>query len=64
MIAHFFFRSFSHKNYFSQIVVGKAEGKDESWHGHVTAVTVASEFRRLGLARLLMNILEVVSEKM
>lgn len=27
--------------------MGKAEGKGELWHGHVTAVTVAPEYRRL-----------------
>ena len=26
-------------------VLGKAEGVGEGWHGHVTAVTVAPEFR-------------------
>jgi N-terminal acetyltransferase B complex catalytic subunit len=45
-------------------VLGKAEGRGENWHGHVTAVTVAPEFRRLGIARKLMNLLELVSEKM
>ena len=44
-------------------VVGKAEGKGKEWHGHVTAVTVAPEFRRIGLARRLMDWLEEVSEK-
>ncbi|KAJ8325815.1 hypothetical protein BDV3_000948 [Batrachochytrium dendrobatidis] len=44
-------------------IIGKAEGHDELWHGHVTALTVAPEFRRLGLARTLMNFLERVSEK-
>lgn len=34
-----------------------------SWHGHVTAVTVAPEFRRLGQANLLMDFLERVSEE-
>ncbi len=43
------------------IVMGKAEGLGEDWHGHVTAVTVAPEFRRLGLARKLMDYLENVS---
>ena len=43
-------------------VMGKAEGTQELWHGHVTAVTVAPEYRRLGLARLLMDYLESVSE--
>ena len=44
-------------------VMGKAEGMSENWHGHVTALTVAPEYRRLGLARQLMAILEEVSEK-
>jgi len=43
-------------------VMGKSEGKEELWHGHVTAVTVAPEFRRLGLASQLMDTLENVSE--
>lgn len=30
-------------------ILGKAEGDDELWHGHVTAVTVSPEFRRLGI---------------
>ncbi|RHY76327.1 hypothetical protein DYB28_000371 [Aphanomyces astaci] len=40
------------------LLMGKAEGKGENWHGHVTAVTVAPEFRRLGLAKNLMDYLE------
>jgi len=44
-------------------IMGKAEGKEENWHGHVTAVSVGSTYRRLGLARKLMTILEDVSEK-
>lgn len=27
-------------------IMGKAEGHGENWHGHVTALTVAPEFRR------------------
>ena len=42
--------------------MGKAEGNGENWHGHVTAVTVGPEYRRLGLAKKLMNILEEISE--
>lgn len=43
-------------------VMGKAEGKGEEWwHGHVTALTVAPEYRRLGLARSLMDLLEDVT---
>lgn len=26
-------------------IIGKAEGQGENWHGHVTAVTVAPDFR-------------------
>lgn len=46
-------------------VMGKAEGsvQKEEWHGHVTAVTVAPEYRRLGLAAKLMSNLEEISEK-
>ncbi|KAK2163253.1 hypothetical protein LSH36_83g04092 [Paralvinella palmiformis] len=44
-------------------IMGKAEGHAENWHGHVTALTVAPDFRRLGLAAKLMNILEEISEK-
>ncbi|KAH9492916.1 N(alpha)-acetyltransferase 20, NatB catalytic subunit [Bulinus truncatus] len=44
-------------------IMGKAEGTGEQWHGHVTALSVAPEFRRLGLAGKLMNGLEEISEK-
>jgi len=44
-------------------VIGKAEGTGENWHGHVSAVTVAPEYRRLGLARKLMDFIEELSEK-
>ena len=45
--------------------MGKAEGSvsQRLWHGHVTAVTVAPEYRRLGVAAKLMNYLEDISEK-
>lgn len=53
-------------------IMGKAEGQGGlyrapnaqglPWHGHVTALTVAPEFRRLGLAGNLMGILEEASE--
>jgi GNAT superfamily N-acetyltransferase len=48
----------------SRAVLGKAEGRAEDWHGHVSAVTVAPQYRRLGLARRLMAELERVSEHM
>lgn len=46
-------------------VMGKAEGSvaREEWHGHVTALSVAPEFRRLGLAAKLMELLEEISER-
>merc|ERR1712157_707083 len=39
-------------------IMGKAEGNDDrkQWHGHVTALTVQPNYRRLGLARKLMNL--------
>jgi N-terminal acetyltransferase B complex catalytic subunit len=43
--------------------MGKTEGTGKNWHGHVTAITVAPEYRRLGLADGMMNLLEEVSEK-
>jgi N-terminal acetyltransferase B complex catalytic subunit len=45
------------------LVMGKAEGSANLWHGHVTALTVAPEYRRLGVAAKLMNMLEDISEK-
>lgn len=43
--------------------MGKAEGERQLWHGHVTAVTVSPEYRKLGVARNLMNLLEDVSDR-
>jgi ribosomal protein S18 acetylase RimI-like enzyme len=43
--------------------MGKAEGHGTNWHGHVTALTVSPDYRRLGLAAILMQFLEDVSEK-
>jgi N-terminal acetyltransferase B complex catalytic subunit len=47
----------------SRIVIGKAEGQATEWHGHVTAVTVAPEYRRLSLARKMMMLLEQISDQ-
>ncbi|KAF5316065.1 hypothetical protein D9619_006115 [Psilocybe cf. subviscida] len=44
-------------------VLGKAEGTGAEWHGHVTAITVAPEYRRLSLARKMMSFLERVSDE-
>lgn len=46
-------------------IMGKSEARQNNpldWHGHVTAVSVAEEFRRIGLAAKLMDCLEDVSE--
>ncbi|XP_076463985.1 N-alpha-acetyltransferase 20-like [Babylonia areolata] len=43
-------------------IMGKAEGQGENWHGHVTALSVANDYRRLGLAATLMHSLEEISE--
>ena len=43
-------------------IMGKAEGRGTDWHGHVTALSIAPEFRRLGLAGQLMANLEEISD--
>eukprot|EP00611_Tribonema_gayanum_P023346 TRINITY_DN488_c5_g2_i5.p1 TRINITY_DN488_c5_g2~~TRINITY_DN488_c5_g2_i5.p1 ORF type:complete len:174 (-),score=55.77 TRINITY_DN488_c5_g2_i5:618-1139(-) len=43
-------------------IMGKANGEGDLWHGHVTAVTVAPRYRRLKLAKQLMDSLEHVAE--
>ena len=44
-------------------ILGKSEGDGAEWHGHVTAITVAPEFRRLGTSTMLMSLLERISER-
>lgn len=43
-------------------VLSKTEGEGREWHGHVSAVTVAPSYRRLGLARKLMEFTEDLSQ--
>ncbi|KAJ7096617.1 N-acetyltransferase [Mycena belliarum] len=43
-------------------VLGKAEGREQEWHGHITVLTVAPEYRRLHLASALVALLERVSD--
>ena len=45
-------------------MIGKVEGEDADWHGHVTAVSVAPEYRRIGDATRLMNFLEHCSQEL
>jgi N-terminal acetyltransferase B complex catalytic subunit len=42
-------------------MLGKSEGVGQDWHGHVSAVTVAPTYRRIGLAKTLMDDLEYLS---
>lgn len=63
ILLHYLFM-FELKLFTLATVMGKVEGQGESWHGHVTAVTVAPEFRRQQLAKKLMNLLEDISDKM
>lgn len=44
--------------------MGKVEGKRRDWHGHVTAITVAPEFRNLGAAREMMAAFEAACEQL
>ncbi|KAH8914128.1 acyl-CoA N-acyltransferase [Atractiella rhizophila] len=41
-------------------VMGKTEGVQTDWHAHVSAITVAPSYRRLGLASKMMGLLERV----
>ncbi|ODV90342.1 hypothetical protein CANCADRAFT_24178 [Tortispora caseinolytica NRRL Y-17796] len=58
-----FFKTIDSDGAPSGYMIGKAEGKGTDWHGHVTAVTVAEDHRRLGLGRLLVNELERVTDE-
>lgn len=42
-------------------IMGKSEGANENWHGHVTALSIDYLYRRLNLAAKLMKGLEQVS---
>ncbi|VDK20863.1 unnamed protein product [Taenia asiatica] len=44
-------------------MIAKSEGYGENWHGHVTALSVAPEYRRMGLASRLMLGFEDTSER-
>ncbi len=44
-------------------MIAKSEGRDTNWHGHVTALSVAPEYRRVGLAGRLMRGFEDTSDR-
>ena len=47
--------------------IAKVEGdkapEKMDWHGHVSVLTIANEYRRLGYSRRFMEFMEAVSEK-
>lgn len=43
-------------------MLGKVEGRGKEWHSHITAVTVAWDYRRMGLAKTLVKELADRSE--
>ena len=45
-------------------IMGKSEGQrgPEDWHGHITAVTVSPDYRKLGIGASLIKFLENLSE--
>ncbi|KAG8769637.1 N-terminal acetyltransferase [Serendipita sp. 411] len=43
-------------------IIGKAEGQGTNHHGHITALSIAPEYRRLSLAKKLTVLLEDVSD--
>jgi N-terminal acetyltransferase B complex catalytic subunit len=43
-------------------LMGKLEGRGTDWHSHVTAITVSPEYRRLGLAKGMMDGFEQSSD--
>ncbi|SCU84002.1 LAFA_0D07382g1_1 [Lachancea sp. 'fantastica'] len=46
----------------SGYMMAKTEGKGNDWHSHITAVTIAPEFRRISLASGLCNTLETITD--
>jgi N-terminal acetyltransferase B complex catalytic subunit len=44
-------------------LMGKLEGRGIDWHSHVTAITVSPEYRRLGLAKGMMEVFEKSSDQ-
>ncbi len=53
-----FLGNFSQNGDMMGYIMGKAEGYKKEHHAHVTAVSVAPQYRRLGLARGMMDVLE------
>lgn len=57
-----FFKSENADGVCTGYMMGKAEGLQKNWHSHITAVTVSYDYRRIGLARRLVEQLVTSSE--
>jgi N-terminal acetyltransferase B complex catalytic subunit len=44
-------------------LLAKVEGSGEDWHSHISAISISPEFRKLGVAKRLLDYFEDVSEK-
>lgn len=44
-------------------LLAKVEGTGHEWHSHISAISIAPEFRKLGIAKLLLDWFESASEK-
>ncbi|KAK9320695.1 acyl-CoA N-acyltransferase [Lipomyces orientalis] len=57
-----FFSTVNSQGDITGYMMGKTEGRGKEWHGHVTCLSVAPDYRRIGLARTLVDNLERRSE--
>ncbi|KAK9448272.1 uncharacterized protein V1518DRAFT_308448 [Limtongia smithiae] len=57
-----FFSSENPRGEITGYMMGKAEGKGKEWHSHITCLSVSSRYRRIALARTLVDNLEFRSE--
>lgn len=57
-----FFKSENAEGVCTGYMMGKAEGVAKNWHSHITALTVAYDYRRIGLAKRLVKQLVTSSE--
>ncbi|AET39488.1 peptide alpha-N-acetyltransferase complex B subunit NAT3 Ecym_4443 [Eremothecium cymbalariae DBVPG len=54
--------SLPNQEHISGYMMAKTEGKGQDWHSHITAVTIAPDYRRISLASMLCNTLEVITD--
>ncbi|ANB14589.1 Nat3p [Sugiyamaella lignohabitans] len=58
-----FFKSTNPADRCTGYMMGKSEGRGLEWHSHITAVTVDCDYRRLGIAKDLVDHLVTCSEE-